>query len=258
MNMPMQRNLFFLLSLGSIGLGCVGLAVRGFALQWQPVPPDLPFQAQLAIACAAFAIGAGLALWSRRLRFAASVALAAYFALWVLLLHVPRVAATPTVVASWLGLAEIAALAAGALAVAGTTRSSPSALLVARCTVGASALVFALAHFVYADFTAAMVPTWLPGPLAWAYATGAGHGAAGLALLTGIRSRLAAVSLAAMCSSFVLLVHVPRVLAEPSSRPEWTALVVAVSIAGAVLAVAAAPERGGTPRFDGARMRRGA
>ncbi|WP_457311411.1 DoxX family membrane protein [Sphingomonas sp. UYAg733] len=68
-----------------------------------------------------------------------------------------------------------------------------------RYLFGVCPLIFGLSHFTYADFTAAMVPGWLPGPLVRAYATGIGHVAAGVGILSGIRSRLAATVLAAMC-----------------------------------------------------------
>jgi uncharacterized membrane protein YphA (DoxX/SURF4 family) len=73
----------------------------------------------------------------------------------------------------------------------------------------------------------------MPARLFWAYATGAGHAAAGLAILSGIQRRLAATLLAAMCGCFVLLLHAPRVAAAPTSRFEWTMLFVALSITGA-------------------------
>lgn len=121
--------------------------------------------------------------------------------------------------------AQLALLARGG-AGRGRVRTLP------RIAFGLSALVFGTSHFVYADFTAAMVPEWMPARLFWAYATGAGHVAAGLALLSGIRARLAATWLAAMAASFVLLVHVPRVIAAPSSQLEWTMLCMATLIAG--------------------------
>jgi uncharacterized membrane protein YphA (DoxX/SURF4 family) len=99
------------------------------------------------------------------------------------------------------------------------------------------ALEFALCHFVYVDVTASMVPGWLPARAGWAYATGVAHAAAGVALITGLRVRLAATLEAAMCAAFVLLVHLPRVAAAPADHGEWTSLVTAFAIAAAALAV---------------------
>jgi uncharacterized membrane protein YphA (DoxX/SURF4 family) len=76
-----------------------------------------------------------------------------------------------------------------------------------------------LAHFAYADYTASMVPTWLPERLGLAYLTGIGHVAAGLGIVIGILPRLAATLEAIMMSLFGLLVWVPSLFAQPP--PKW-------------------------------------
>jgi uncharacterized membrane protein YphA (DoxX/SURF4 family) len=56
----------------------------------------------------------------------------------------------------------------------------------------------------------------------WGYATGIFHIAGGLALVTGIQARLAAILLTIMYSSFTPLVHVPLVVADSSSHFNWS------------------------------------
>jgi hypothetical protein len=46
-----------------------------------------------------------------------------------------------------------------------------------------------LSHLLYADATAQLVPSWLPLRHGWAYVTGAGHVAAGVAIVLGIVPR---------------------------------------------------------------------
>jgi uncharacterized membrane protein YphA (DoxX/SURF4 family) len=88
---------------------------------------------------------------------------------------------------------------------------------------GVCALLFGGAHFFYMGLTAPLVPKWLPPTQEfWAYATGVGHIAAGLAILTGVQARLAAILLTAMYASFTLLVHGPMLLADPSSHAIWS------------------------------------
>jgi uncharacterized membrane protein YphA (DoxX/SURF4 family) len=71
--------------------------------------------------------------------------------------------------------------------------------------------------------TAPLVPKWLPPTQEfWACATGIGHIAAGIAILTGGQARLAAILLTAMYASFTLLVHGPMLLADPSSHAIWS------------------------------------
>ena len=77
-----------------------------------------------------------------------------------------------------------------------------------------------------------MVPAWIPYKLFWAYATGAGHLAAGLAFVSGIQARLAATCLAGMMGSFVVLLHIPRVIAAPDQHVEWIMLAVSSALTG--------------------------
>jgi uncharacterized membrane protein len=234
------------LALATIGIGLVGLIFTDFALQWQPVPPNVPGRELLAIVTALLLIAAGaLTLVPGRTTLGAR-AMTGLYGVWVIILLLPRVALEPLSVVAWLGVAEIAALAAGALALSAPDR--PTASGIARAVFGISALIFGLSHFVYADFTAGMVPKFMPAPLFWAYATGLGHAAAGLAILTNRYRRAAATALAAMCGSFVLLLHLPRVIAAPDSHAEWTMLLVAACISGAAWAM-----RDATPGADGSR-----
>jgi uncharacterized membrane protein YphA (DoxX/SURF4 family) len=109
--------------------------------------------------------------------------------------------------------------------------------LIARLLAGASALVFGFAHFNYIDFTASMVPAWIPFKTFWAWATGVGHALTGIALLSGFQARLAAGCEAAMMGSFVLLLHLPRVVTAPDQHAEWIMLGMSTALAGAALLV---------------------
>jgi uncharacterized membrane protein YphA (DoxX/SURF4 family) len=224
--------------LGAMALGIIGLVFGDFALQWQPVPKDLPGHHALALLSGAVMLALGLGvLWSRAAR-PASAGLAVVYLVWVAL-HGPEAATAPGSVGSWLGMAETLSLSAGGLALfAMSSEPADDRLrLAARLIYGLCPLVFGLSHFAYADFTAKMVPGWIPYPLFWAYATGAGHLAAGLAILFGVMPRLAASLLTAMMASFVVLLHIPRVMAAPGSHLEWTMTAVALSLTGAAWAL---------------------
>lgn len=84
-----------------------------------------------------------------------------------------------------------------------------------------------------------MVPKWIPpGALFWAYATGAAHVAAGLAILSGIQARLAARLLTAMFVVFAVLVHAPLVIADPGSHLNWVMNAMNLALTGAAWVVA--------------------
>ena len=222
-------------ALGAIGLGLTGLAFGDFARQIQPVPAWVPFRTALSYLSAALIVGAGGAALTSRWRLAGITGLAAIFTVWALLLKTSVIAAAPSIVGAWLGFAEI-----GSLAIAGLMAASSLSGLGGdhgqqglRIGYGLCAIVFGLCHYVYADITASMVPEWLPERHFWAYLTGAGHLAAGLALISGVLARLAARMLGVMMGSFVLLVHLPDTMAQPNSHGVWAIQCLALALAGA-------------------------
>jgi uncharacterized membrane protein len=238
--------------LGVFLLGIVGIAFGDFALQWQPVPPGVPLRSELAYVCAAIVAFCAVALFFQRTTSQAALLLGSFFALWAAVLHLPRVLVHLGEIAVWNGLAEIGAAACGGWAawvLVEGTRQRPTAARIVPRILGACLLVFGTAHFVYADFTASMVPKWIPGPLFWAYATGIGHFAAGLSLISGVLSRLAATLLTAMFASFVCLLHLPRVIASPETHMEWVMLAISTTLMGTAWLV-----RELTPEFSRARL----
>jgi len=222
-------------ALGAILLGAVGIWFHDFAMQWQPVPAGLPMRTAFAIVTGLLLILGGGETLSGKFARAGAILLATIYGLWVLFLHVPIILSKPTDLGAWNGVAEIVVMTAGAIALYAGARGVRGGLTTFAClATGLCALVFGATHFKYAQFTATMVPPWIPGgQLFWAYATGTVHIAAGLALVSGIRSQLGATVLAAMMAAFVLLVHVPRVWVSPGEQLEWIMLGVALSLSGA-------------------------
>jgi hypothetical protein len=230
--------------LGVMALGMVCLVWGDFVLG-QPVPRDFPHRTALAHAAAAFMLVAGAAVEWRRTAVWGAAALTAYYGLVVVILMNGRVVlAHHAAFGTYSGIAEQLAIAAGGLIVY-TASAKLDAALSARLTrlgqlaLGVCALLFGGAHFVYMNLTAPMVPRWLPPTQEfWGYATGLGFIAAGVAILTGVRARLASILLTVMLASFALLVHAPMLLANPSSHMNWTENAVNLAVMGAAWVVA--------------------
>jgi uncharacterized membrane protein len=235
-----------LFAIGLAGIGVLSIGSRDFAYTWQPVPGWVGGRGILAVGSGLLLAGAGLGMLMKRTARLSTAAMTIYLAGWVLVLQSPRVASAPANVAAWLGFCENMTLFCGGwilfLSLDRTRNTLRSKFLVdprvPRCLFGASCMVLGLSHFVYADITAGMVPAWLPGHLFLAYLTGAGHFAAGLAILFGVVPRLAATLEAGMISIFVILLHAPAVFAAPASRLQWTMMFVATAIAGSAWALA--------------------
>jgi uncharacterized membrane protein YphA (DoxX/SURF4 family) len=223
--------------LAAILLGLPALILGDFAAMGLPVPPATPGYPILLYASATLLVLAGLALQLRRTALPASLALTLFFAVTLLILHVPQVAAAPATWVSYEGVAEMLAMTlGGALAFAATADGPRAARLrrIAPYLFGACLVVFGISEFVYARFTAAMVPAWLPpSQLFWVWATGGAQIATGLAVLSGVLDRLAAILLTFMYLIFGLLVHLPRVIADPHSAGAWGEHGVNLVLAGA-------------------------
>lgn len=225
-----------LFALGSILLGAVGIFFHDFAMQWQPVPAGFPIRTPLAYASGFVLVAGGVALLLPKGERAGAWLLTVFLGIWTVTLNLPAAIASYKSIGAWNSPAEIAFMTMGALALASSHAGSLRSVLAraARIVAGLAACVFGFAHFNYIDFTATMVPSWIPpNGVFWAWATGAGHLAAGLALVSGIQARLAATLLAGMMASFVILLHLPRVVAAPDQHVEWIMLGVSSMLAGA-------------------------
>jgi len=214
--------------LGVMAMGLVNLAWGNFDAG-QPVPKAFPDRVALAYVAAAFLVVAGAAIEWRRTATWGAAALTAYFALIVALLMNGRVLlARPTEYGAYSGIAEQLAIAAAGLIVFAANARIDVPLAahlgsLGRRTFGVCAVLFGGAHFFYMNLTTPLVPAWLPpSPEFWAIATGIAHIAAGLAILTGVQARLAAILLTVMYASFTPLVHVPSLLAGPDVYFNWT------------------------------------
>jgi uncharacterized membrane protein YphA (DoxX/SURF4 family) len=230
--------------LGVMALGVVCLAWGNFD-PGQPVPENFPDRIALAYAAAAFMLVAGASVEWRRTAVWGAAALAAYYAFIVVFLMNGRVViAHYAEFGSYSGAAEQLAIAAGGLIVY-AANAKIDAIVAARLTrlgqrvFGVCALLFGGAHFFYMNLTAPLVPHWLPPTQEfWAYATGVGHIAAGIAILTGVQARIAAILLTAMYASFTPLVLMPILLAKPSSYTNWTENALNLALTGVAWVVA--------------------
>jgi uncharacterized membrane protein len=221
---------------GMIGLGVVGLVYGDFDSIWQIVPTSFPGRQALAYASAVVMVVAGIGLLSKRTEALAARVLFPYWALMVLLLKIPVVVKSPLVEGSWQSLSEIVVLLAGAWVLFAANKP---AVRIAQLVFGAALIPLGLAHFVYLDQTAPLVPAWLPFHTGWAYFTGAAQIAAGAGVLLGIYPRLAAAMEAAMLSAFTGLVWVPAIVAAPAKQGVWSEFTISWAVSAGAWVVAA-------------------
>ncbi len=212
------------------GISVAGLAILSLAYgNFAPIVETFPGPKILAYGLGAILLAASAGLFLPRTAMVSTIIIGAYAAVWVATRARP-IFSRHLDVGTWYGVAEALAPLLGAWilyallhhqsgAPTPTAMTGDRALCVARGLFGAACVAFGAAHFAFASYTAAMVPTWLPGPIALAYLTGAFHTAAGVGLLVGILPRLAATLEAIMLTLFGVLVWIPSFFAHPV--PNW-------------------------------------
>ena len=229
------------------GVNCfvTGSPVSGL----EPILATFRGQAVLAYLTGLVLVVAGGMLAANVRPRAGAIVLAGVLTSWLLLIHLPRFLPDPLNGAAVTTTFEVLALAGAAwMMVAGPLADGVDGrqheelarklFTIGRYAFGASFPVFGVLHYVYADLVASLVPSWLPAHLFWAYFTGTAHIAAGISILINRVVRLAMTLLATMFYLWVLILHIPRVVAHPM-RNEWDSLFVAVATgAGALILLA--------------------
>ena len=230
-----------------IGFGILGLVKRDLTALWEPVPKTIPAREVLVYVCAVISLASGIGLlWQRTAAHAARLLLA-FLLLWLLVWRIPGLFLLSLVEGTWsCGKTLIMTAAAWVLFVwfatdADTRRlgfaTGDKGLRIARVLYALGLIPFGVAHFLYPKQTAALVPGWLPWHMAWAYFTGSTFIAAGVAMLIGVYSRLAAALSALQMGLFGLLVWVPIVATRSLTAFQWgeVAITVALTAAGWVV-----------------------
>jgi uncharacterized membrane protein len=218
-----------------IGLGILGLYKRDFAPIWQPVPKGVPARSLLMYLCALVPLASGIGLFWQRTAAGAARVLFAFLLMWFLLLRLPHIVVSFTVDVWYSSCQTAVIVAAGWVLYAWFAPDRDRKLLgfatgdrglrIARVLYGVALIPFGLAHFLYLQATAPLVPHWLPAHVFWAYFTGATFVAAGMAIITGVYARLAATLSVVQIGLFTLLVWVP-VVASGANNSQWGEFIV--------------------------------
>ena len=242
-----------LFAIASASLAIWSLTYGDFAWGAQSVLAWIPWRETWVYASALVILAASVGLCFPHTALPSVLTIGAYHAVGAAI-SVPQILSKPLSIGAWYPFCEaLTALVGASVLYAMLRRRSrgPGMLIVSEGAVRTAQVLFGLtcvfygwSHFVYADYTASMVPTWLPNRLAFAYFTGFGHVAAGIAIIFGILPRLAAVLEAIMMSLFALVVWVPSFFAQPPPRwatpPEhqWSELTVNLVLAASAWIVA--------------------
>jgi uncharacterized membrane protein len=234
-------------ALGLIGIGCQHFFFGQFIPLVAPIwPKAIPGRLFWVYLVGAILIaGGGAILAGVKARLAATL-VGALFLLSFVLLHVPgNLMARAFSVEGWADALTALTLAGGCLVAAGTLPQPAEGsgrsiawldklIPLGMYPLAFMVIVFGADHFIHMKFVASLVPAWIPGHAFWTYFAGTALIASGVAMITRIKARLAATMLGVMLLTWVLVLHIPRAIADPYSGigGEWTSVFEALAESG--------------------------
>jgi hypothetical protein len=221
-------------AVGVLNLFCAhfGLAIAG--VPWVPVSPWFAYMSGVGLVVTGMSIAASF-------HSPLMATLLGYFFLGCVLFRaLPQVVAHPDDWTVYGVLSEALALGALAWTLAQTLSraSSPWEGVLRKPTVSgpylfaACLIVFGSIHFLVARFIASLIPAWIPGSLFWAYLTGTALIASGISIATRRLDQWAGFLLGVMFLLWVVLLHAPRVAADPHNADEWSSAFIALGMCG--------------------------
>ena len=221
-----------------IWLGGIGLVRGDFAPGFQPVPDSMPGRTALAYLAAAICIACGGGMLFRNTAAFATRLLFGWLLVWLLILRVPWMAVSFEVGTWWAASSTAIMTATAWLLYASRANewdrsrfgfvTGDTGVRIARILFGLALIPIGLAHFLYLDATAPLVPGWMMWPVFWAYFTGGAFIAAGVALISGVLARLAAILVTVQIALLTLIVWLPRVVSGNVNAFQWGEFIVSI------------------------------
>jgi uncharacterized membrane protein len=246
------------------GTGIAGLGVQQFIYSdFRPVIlPPWPLWMHVSgigawISGAALVI-AGVLIASMRKSYTTALFLGGFLLALFIIFQVPYVIFiqqySPLNLGLWTDPLKEMALAGGAFVIAGLLkiRNSPHAkntvfntaleklIPAGSILFSITMILFGIDHFLYTDFVATLVPSWIPGPVFWTYFAAVALIGSGAAIILKIKLELIGQLLATMLFLWLILLHIPRAIADPRSGNgnEITSVFEALAFSGIALAIA--------------------
>ncbi len=101
-------------------------------------------------------------------------------------------------------------------------------------------IVFGIDHFLYTQFVATLVPTWIPGHIFWTYFAGIALIASGVCIVLKIKLKLVGILLGIMLFLWFVILHIPRAIADPyvDKGNEVTSVFEALAFSGVAFVIA--------------------
>lgn len=155
----------------------------------------------------------------------------------------------------WENAAKELTLSSGAFVIAGCLskeNENPLIMFLSKL-IPLGAILFSLTiisfgtnHFLYAKGAADYIPSWVPDRMFWIYFTGSALIGSGIAIILKIKLRVIAALLGTMIFIWVVILHIPKVIASPVTDKggEVTSAFLALAYCGIAFVIAGASRDG--------------
>ncbi|OQP47929.1 hypothetical protein A4H97_30455 [Niastella yeongjuensis] len=237
------------------GLGTVGLGIQHFIYSaFRPVIlPAWPQWMQtpvFAYLTGAAMIAAGVLILLDRNTKTISLLLGGFLLFCFLFIQLPFTLFiqpnSPAHLGLWTDPLKELALSGGAFVMAGiaggTTGLATLAKLIplGKYFFATTLLLFGIDHFLYTEFVASLVPAWVPDHTFWANLAGVALIGTGTAIFLKIKRRKIVLLASAMLFLWLILLHIPRAIADPNGAKgnEITSVFEALAFSGIALGIA--------------------
>lgn len=154
--------------------------------------------------------------------------------IWIIIRHIPLLITDPTNPQEWNFTCMAFAICGGAFIVARSGESFSQArmkfaptiwfrsrIIMGQILSGAALLILGFQHIYYADFISSMIPSWIPLRIVWAWITGIALMASGISFLFNLKISWASLALSMMVLSWIIVLHLPRIISRPQDFYEW-------------------------------------
>lgn len=240
--MTAQSNLGRLLfAISMVAFGIQQLLTGDFVRLVPPLPAWVPGHSTWAYLVGLVLILAGVAISLRYKARVAAAVLGVMILFSILFLHIPKAATNPRLGFMWTNPCKALAMLGGVIILAAAlpeNRNDRLAGLFGKLSplgplfLATFLILGGIQHFVYLDFVTKLVPSWIPSPQLWVYFTGAALIAGGVGILIPKTERLAAMMTGIMILLWVVLLHIPRAVADPHAAGETSGVFEALAFSG--------------------------
>jgi uncharacterized membrane protein len=231
-----------LFAIAILAIGIIHIVTKNFPTGLLPVPAELPGRMVLVYGSAAALIAAAVLIISKKYMYSGAVLAGIIWLIYLLALHLPRLIMTYDMPDNWTPTFEVLLLFCGALLLAADADPANNnrfkRVLIADYLFAIVLLVFFVLHFKYTQFIVMLIPSWLPFRFFWANVVTVAFFLSSLSLFIRKLVRLSSLLLALMFLIWFFILHLPRVIGDIHSEPEWTSMFVVLAASGVALLVA--------------------